>query len=336
MGSLITGVGYIGARLARLLLDAGERVVGLDNLFSTDRGAIERLCGHPGFTFVEGDVRDEAGVRRAFDRGIRIDTVYHLAAQASSNAAAAPARYTEETNLIGSRIVLDIACEAAVRTVVFGSSVQVYGRAVEGEVSETRPYGPILDISHLSKVHVEKLLEMYAATRDLRCVSARIGLVYGLSPMMKTDPRFMTAPNKFCLLAARGEGARVDPGAYFRTSMIHVEDVARGLMEIARAWGSGISGREEAGGEPAKHGGSGYMAINLLGETISVVEVAGLVADLAQKRGLRLTVERPADPPRVPEVEFRSGWEGFVPRRRLEEGLAEVLDFFRSTETARR
>ncbi|HEX2988375.1 MAG TPA: NAD(P)-dependent oxidoreductase, partial [Chloroflexota bacterium] len=275
MSSLVTGIGFIGSRLVGLLLDRGETVVGLDNLFSTDREAIRQLASRPGFTFLEGDVADEDAVRRAFDVGDHIDTVYHLAAQSSSNPAAAPMSYSERANLVGPRVVLEQACASGTSTFIFGGSLQVYGRQVSGVIDESHPYGPILDISHLSKLYVEKLMEMFAINRGLRCVSARLALVYGVSPVTKSDPLFMTAPNKFCRQVARGESMRVDASAFNPTSMIHVDDAARGLMSLS-AWP-----------RPA------YSAVNLLGETASVAETARLVQEIASHRGLVVRLDYP-------------------------------------------
>lgn len=312
MGSLVTGIGYIGSRLAEMLLDSGEPVVGLDNLFSTDPAVLQRLQDRPGFTLVRGDVADEADVRRAFESGVTVDTVYHLAAQASAHPSAAPTRYTEETNLIGPRVVMERACAAGATTFVFGSSIQVYGRRVAGRVDESRPYGAILDISHLSKVYVEKLMEMYAHVRALRCVAARLGLVYGLGPVMKTDPRFMTAPNKFCLQAARGETLRVDAGGLHPTGLIHLEDAARGLIALAR-WP-----------------GRGFAPVNLVGETASVARVAELVRGLGARRGLDVRVAMPDERPEGEGCSFESASSrvGFLPRVSLERGLEGVLDHF--------
>ncbi len=312
MASLVTGIGYIGARLVEMLLDASENVVGMDNLFSTDPSVLHRLAERPGFLFMEGDVADEAAVRKAFASGVPIETVYHLAAQASAHPSAAPIRYSEESNLIGPRVVLEQACEAGVSTFIFGGSIQVYGRRVVGKIEESTPYGPILDIAHLSKAYVEKLMEMFAHTRGLRCVSARLALVYGVSPVMKTDPRFMTAPNKFCRQAALGEPLRVDATAFHPTSMIHVDDACRGLMALAR-WQ-----RE------------GYTPVNLVGETASVAQVAILVQRLAARRGLDVQLSLPEQRPSTAECSFASALEedGFAPKISLEEGLGQVLDHF--------
>jgi nucleoside-diphosphate-sugar epimerase len=312
LASLVTGIGYIGARLVDMLLDNGETVVGIDNLFSTDPSAIRRLAERPGFLFQEGDVADEVAVRKAFSAAGRVDTVYHLAAQASAHPSAAPIRYSEQTNLIGARVVLEQACEAGAPTFIFGGSIQVYGRRVVGTIDETAHYGPILDIAHLSKVYVEKLMEMYAHNQGLRCVSARLGLVYGVGPVMKTDPRFMTAPNKFCRQAAMGEPLRVDATAYHPTGMIHLDDVCRGLMALAQ-WNR-----------------DGFAAVNLVGETASVAQVALLVQRLAAERGRQVQIDLPAHQPSSAECSFASALSGcgFEPQISLEEGLQGVLDYF--------
>jgi len=313
LASLVTGIGYIGSRLAELLLDRGETVIGLDNLFSTDREAIRRLEDRPGFTFLEGDVADEGAVRRALTAGQRVDTVYHLAAQSSSSPAAASVGYSERANLVGPRVVLEQACAAGVSTFIFGGSIQVYGRDATGVVDESHPYGPILDISHLSKLYVEKLMEMFSITRGLRCISARLALVYGVSPVTKSDPVFMTAPNKFCLQVARGEPIRVNSSAFNPTSMIHVDDAARGLMTLAQ-WPR-----------------PGYSPVNLLGETASVTQVARLVQELASHRGMVVTLECPEGVPSQGALpEFRSAMAeiGFQPQRSLQRDLPAVLDHF--------
>jgi len=315
LGALVTGIGYIGARLVERLLDSGQQVVGIDNLFSTDPAVIRRLAQRQGFLFIQGNVADEVAVRRAFESGAPVDTVYHLAAQASAHPTAAPVRYTEETNLVAPRIILEQAAAAGTSALIFGSSLQLYGRRPAGAVDEDAPFGPILDIAHLSKLYVEKLMEMFACTRGLRCVAARLGLVYGVSPVMKTDPRFMTAPNKFCRQAALGEPLRVDVSALYPTAMIHVDDAARGLMALSR-W---------------PH--SGFTAVNLIGETVSVARVAEMVAELGARRGLQVQIVLPDPRPEVPHCSFHSAASavGFTPRFSLQEGLGPVLEHFMRT-----
>ncbi len=203
MATLIFGLGYIGAALASELRRSGRSVVGVDNGFATDWPALERLGDGPGgrFRLLRGDVRQAPDVTAAFlaagtgEEGV--DAVYLLAAQASAHATAAPAEYTEETNLRGPRLVFEAALRHGSPPVVYGSSFHVYGPQPGGEMDENHPYGPLRDLAHLSKVYAEKLGEMYATTRGLTVVPVRLGIVYGLGPVIKRDLRFVTVPHAF-------------------------------------------------------------------------------------------------------------------------------------------
>ena len=105
----------------------------------------------------------------------RCGRCYLLAAQASAHPQAAPPEYTEETNLRGPRLVFEGALRHGRPPVVYGSSFHVYGPGLQGEVDESRPYGALRDLAHLSKVYAEKLGEMMALTEGcpaLRCAWA--------------------------------------------------------------------------------------------------------------------------------------------------------------------
>src|SRR5215208_894393 len=205
----MTGIGYIGAALAEALLADGEHVVGLENGFSTVPEVVNRLARHPRFTLVRGSINSERTVERAFQAASDaaeggVDAVYHLAAQASAHPQAAPPSYTEQTNLVAPRLVYEAAVRHGARTFVYGSSFRVYGDDVSGVVGEDTPYGRIGDLAHLSKVYAEKLLEMLAGQHAVPVANVRLGVVDGLGPLMKDDPRFLTVPNLFCLRTVAG------------------------------------------------------------------------------------------------------------------------------------
>src|SRR5438067_2580347 len=103
---LITGLGYIGAKLAEELLEAGESVVALENFFCTPRAALAQLARRPGLTLVEGSINHPATLRKAF-QSARVHALLHLAAQPSAHPLAATPRHPELTNLVGTRLVLD-------------------------------------------------------------------------------------------------------------------------------------------------------------------------------------------------------------------------------------
>jgi UDP-glucuronate 4-epimerase len=95
MKILVTGVaGFIGMFVARLLLERGDEVVGLDNLneyydVNLKKSRLALLQKMPGFSFVRLDLADRAGMERLFgEHGFQ--RVVHLAAQAGVSRAVMP------------------------------------------------------------------------------------------------------------------------------------------------------------------------------------------------------------------------------------------------------
>lgn len=309
MAVLTVGVGYIGAQLVTDLLAQGEEVVAVDNLFSTDAQAIARLAEHPRCLFIRGSLADRKTLAAAFDHR-DISTVFCLAAQASAHPRAAAPRYTEFTNLLAPRILLDAMRRHGVRSIVFASSLRVYGETVGPEASEDAAYGVCRDLSHLSKCYVEKLMEMYASVYGLRCLSARLGIVYGLSPVMKTDYRFITAPNKFCLQVARNEEIIFHSGSDRVTGFVGVSDVSGALRAIASC--------EQF---------DGYVPVNVGTEYASVVDVAAIVAQLARDRGLKTSlIDTPSHT--TESAGGRLSSTGFRTRQTMRGCLGAVIDYF--------
>jgi nucleoside-diphosphate-sugar epimerase len=316
MTILITGLGYIGARLAEDLLVAGESVVALENFFCTSRSSLAGVLGRPGVTLIRGSINRPETLRRAV-AGRQVRALVHLAAQPSAHPGAAPARYTELTNLVGARLTLEAALAAGVELVVLGSSFRVYGDRLASVVTERQPYGRVGDLAHLGKIYVEKLAEMMAATRGLRCVAVRLGITYGLGPVMKSDPRFMTVPNRFAQLAAEGEPLTIHAGATQPAGFIHVEDASAALRAaLAADWAEA------------------YRAVNAVSECLTVREVAECVRAAARERSLRGAILG-AETQHHPKVVVRSSLfgAGFRPRRRLAESVGEVIDYFRRVPT---
>jgi UDP-glucose 4-epimerase len=333
---LVAGVGYIGAALAASLLRAGERVVALDNGFSTDFAAVAALAREGDFHLVRGSVTETRDVSRALRRG-PFEVVYYLAAQASAAVAHEQPRYTERTNLTGPRVVLDAVVRHQVPRVVYASSIRVYGTVLPALIDETTSYGPQPDLTHLSQVYGEKLLETYARPHGFVGVAVRLAVVYGVGPVTKTDYPVMTVPNKFCLQAIRGEALQVYPGAATPTAFIHLDDACSALRAAASApW-------------PA-----GFHAANASGEVCTVPEVAGLVTQVARARGLSAVVcsaAQPAptpdqppipaahasqadEPTAQPRVQSRLHGLGWRPTRTLADSVGDILDYFRTQEAA--
>jgi nucleoside-diphosphate-sugar epimerase len=308
VAALLTGVGYIGAALVHRLLARNERVVALENFYSTAPEAVAAaLPAH--VQLIHGDVANPSDVARAFDAaaadGDRALHVFHLAAQPSAAMAVREPELTERSNLVGARVVLEAARDRGAR-VVFGGSFRVYGDDLLGRtVDEMAAYGRVGDLSHLSKIYVEHL----ARTIGGEFVSVRLGVTYGLSPIMKTVAPFMTVPNLFCQRAVSGEVLQVledRPMAF-----IHVDDAAQALLCAAEL------------------GGADWQAVNAAPEVVTIGQVARTVQRLMQERGGWVRIQGATSSEATFEVRSRLVEESaFQPARTMADSLSDVLDFF--------
>jgi len=323
--SLVLGVGYIGAALVERLCASGEEVVGVENGFATDWGALhqlaERWAGR--FRLIHGDVRDPETLDRAFTVASPIEAVYLMAAQASAHADAARAEYTEETNLRAPRLVLEAVLRHGKPPVAFGSSFHVYGAPLVGDVNEARPYGALRDLSHLSKVYAEKLGELYAREHGVAFSPVRLGIVYGLGPIVKRDIRFLTVPHAFCVRIVRGEPLVVNRSGLVHMGFIHLDDAVEALL-AARAQG----------------GDGGYAPANAVGEVLTVVDVLEAVSKAAHEIGIVVRAEAPVASSATSEkareaftVSTRLSAIGWHARRRLYAAAGQLLAHHATVES---
>ena len=225
---LILGAGYIGAALAERALGQEEEVVLADNWYATERAQLASL-EERGARVETADIRSRSDVDRLLAE--RPSRVFLLAAQASRAVAERDPDYTEETNVTGTRRVAEALAAANAAPLVFPSSLNVYGPGVSGEVRADHPYGEQGDLSHLSKVYGELCLQLYARRAGFPLTILRLGIVYGPSPVEHERPESQTVVDKFRRLEAAGEPLPLDDGGRTTIGAVHVDDVARIMLE---------------------------------------------------------------------------------------------------------
>jgi UDP-glucuronate 4-epimerase len=189
---LVTGgAGFIGSHLVERLLADGDRVTVLDNFNefynpSVKRDNITAALSNSAYSLVEGDLRDEATLRRLFDQHGPFDIVVHLAAMAGVRPSLEnPALYAD-VNVLGTQRLLDAMHQSNPKgRLVFGSSSSVYGvRSGECFLETDRVDQPLSPYA-ASKAANE--IQCYAAhhTRGLPVICLRFFTVFG--PRQRPD-----------------------------------------------------------------------------------------------------------------------------------------------------
>jgi nucleoside-diphosphate-sugar epimerase len=246
MNVLVLGAGYVGGEVGRQALARGDEVVLADNWYATERGQLAGLD-----TRLETvDIRDREAVARLLGEGF--DRVVILAAQASRPLSVTEPDYTEQTNLTGTRHVAELL--PAGTAAAFGSSLHVYGGGprLSGRIGADQPFGAQDDLTHLSKIYGELVLDLNARRTGFDLATLRLGIVYGPSPVEHTRAELQTVVDKFRRLAAAGRELTIDDPAA-TIGVVHIEDAARILLEAQ----PGVA--------------------NVVAETLTVGDVAALV-----------------------------------------------------------
>jgi dihydroflavonol-4-reductase len=213
---LITGAsGFIGAAVVRQLVQAGHAVRALVRPTS----APTNLAGLPLET-VHGDLRDAGSLAGAL-AGIRF--LFHVAAD--YRLWARRPQDIVQTNVEGTRALMEAALHAGVERIVYTSSVATLKARPDGAPSdETCPLDPAGAIGayKYSKVLAERLVERLVADRKLPAV-----IVNPSTPIGPRDVR-PTPTGRIIVEAAAGRmPAYVDTGL----NLVHVDDVAAGHLQ---------------------------------------------------------------------------------------------------------
>ena len=132
------GAGFIGANLARRLLERGDTLVLVDDLSRNGAEAnLQWLEDRGKFDFLRLDLRDRAAVERLFMDHADVDVVVHLAGQTAVTTSVSDPRFDFEANALGSFNVLEGIRKAGVTPLaIYASTNKVYGRVEQYEVEE--------------------------------------------------------------------------------------------------------------------------------------------------------------------------------------------------------
>ncbi len=224
---VIGGAGYIGSVLVSALLDQGNRVTVIDDLWFGGESLLPFLPVQR-FRLVKEDVTTS----RELDRVMQgADGVVHLAALVGFPACDRAGRETTwRVNVEATQRVYAAAVHGGVRRFIYASSYSNYGHA-EGDamVTEESPLFP-QSLYAESKIAAERFLLDQAVQHGVSTVCLRLATVFGLSPRT----RFDLMVNQF-VLEAFSKRQLVLYQQDFKRSFVHVRDVARAMALVLDA-----------------------------------------------------------------------------------------------------
>jgi nucleoside-diphosphate-sugar epimerase len=226
MKLLITGTeGYIGSRLAPILMARGHEVTGLDAGFYRDG-------------WLYSDSHQLALVPRTLIKDLRhitesdlqgLDAVVHLAELSNDPLGENRPEITYQINHLGSVELARKAKAAGVKRFVYASSCSVYGVGTGDFLSEESPVNPQTAYAKC-KTLVERDVKPMAS--DDFCVTfLRNATAYGASPRM----RFDIVLNDLCALAWTTKRiAMTSDGSPWRP-IVHLEDICTAVRCVLEA-----------------------------------------------------------------------------------------------------
>ncbi|MGH6649820.1 MAG: UDP-glucuronic acid decarboxylase family protein [Sphingopyxis sp.] len=303
---LVTGgAGFLGSHLIDRLLDQGNEVLCVDNLFTGDKRNLDHLVGNPRFEFMRHDV--------CLPLFVEVDEIYNLACPAS------PIHYqhdpvqTTKTSVHGAINMLGLA--KRLKCPIFQASTsEVYGDPsvhpqTEDYWGNVNPIG-IRSCYDEGKRCAETLFFDYHRQHGLEIKVARIFNTYG-PRMHPSDGRVVS---NFVIQALKGEDITLFGDGQQTRSFCYVDDLIEGFLRLM-ASPADVTG-------PINIGNPVEFTIRELAE--EVIKQTGSTSKLTF---LPLPQDDPKQrQPNIDQARAKLDWEPRVP---LAEGLDRTIAYFR-------
>lgn len=309
MRYLVTGAaGFIGARVAELLLAEGHQVVGVDNLndaydVQLKRWRLGRLESNDEFAFHQLDILDEEAMTPVWRGGY--EAVFNLAARAGVRPSVDDPWVYAETNVTGAINLLEGCRRHGISKFVLASTSSLYGKDNERPFQESADISRPLSPYAASKGGAEMLAHAYHHLHGLDVSVLRFFTVYG--PAGRPDMSVF----RFIQWIAEGRPLRLYGDGSQERDYTYVDDIARGTIAAAK----------EVGFEVFNLGGD---------EPVSILTVISQIEELLGKEA-EIDQQAPA-PGDVPATWADIGKAGSVlgwePTISLREGLRRSVTWY--------
>lgn len=303
---LVTGgAGFLGSHLCDRLIEAGDDVICVDNLFTGSKDNIRHLLGNPYFEFIRHDVTEPLY--------LEVDQIYNLACPAS------PPHYqynpikTAKTSVYGAMNMLGLAKRTGAR-ILQASTSEVYGDPEIHPQPESyrgcvNPIG-IRSCYDEGKRMAETLFFDYHRRHQVDIKIMRIFNTYG--PRM--NPNDGRVVSNFIVQALKGEDITVYGDGSQTRSFCYVDDLIEGMIRLMNS----------------RNGFTGPVNIGNPGE-FTMLQLAQLVLELVGSDSKIVYKELPSDDPmqRCPVIALAKEELDWEPTIQLREGLEKTIAYFR-------
>ena len=303
---LVTGgAGFIGSHLCERLLNEGNEVICLDNLFSSRKSKIVPFLHQPFFEFVRHDV--------TIPYFAEVDEIYNLACPASPVHYQHDAIQTIKTSVMGAINMLGLAKRLNIR-ILQASTSEVYGDPEIHPQDETywgnvNPIGPRSCYDE-GKRCAESLFVNYHKQNNVKIKIIRIFNTYG--PRMElNDGRVVS---NFIVQALKGKNITIYGDGQQTRSFQYVDDLVEGMLRM-------MNTSEEFTG-PVNIGNP---------KEFTMLELANIILELTGSKSKIIHLPLPKDDPvqRQPDIglakRMLDGWE---PEIQIKEGLQKTIEYF--------
>jgi UDP-glucuronate 4-epimerase len=335
MRILVTGTaGFIGAALARRLLERGDEVYGIDNHNdyydpSLKEARLAQFAAHPAYTHLRADLADADAVDRAFAE-FQPQRVVNLAAQAGVRYSLKNPRAYVRSNLDGFLNILEGCRHGQVEHLVYASSSSVYGAnrkmpfAVEDAVDHP------VSLYAASKKANELMAHSYSHLYGLPTTGLRFFTVYG--PWGRPD----MSPMLFADRISRGEPIDVFNFGNHSRDFTYIDDIVEGVIRTLAHPARPDPAYDAQQPNPGTSGAP-YRVYNIGND--KPVQLLRFIELLEQNLGR--TAEKnllPMQPGDVPDtwadVSALRRDVGYAPDTSIEDGVARFVKWYREYHQA--
>jgi len=329
---LVTGAaGFIGMHVARILLDRGDEVIGIDNLndyylpqLKQDRLAQLRDSAH--FRFVEMDISDTDAINQLF-KTENFQRVIHLAAQAGVRYSLSnPSAYIQ-SNLAGFGNMLEACQKNRIEHLVYASSSSVYGS------NSNMPFSVHDNVDHPSSLYAatkkanELMAHAYSHLYALPTTGLRYFTVYG--PWGRPD----MSPWLFTSAILEGRPINIFNHGDMLRDFTYIDDIAAGTVKAMDCIAKPNPAFDTANPDPATSNAP-YRIYNIGNQ--HPVKLMTFIEILEKNLGISaiknfMPMQAGDVLATCADVDDLKRDVGYEPKTRLEDGLRNWVEWYRTT-----